>query len=225
MKRSLRELAPIGAALAACLLAACTAPAARSRTIEPHQPGLGASASDEDVEFTLSRAPQQKGPSGGAEFPIHSSEKWFPFRAQYLNIGVDEARRRDARLSKAAPPKEFWDEQTAIEAVSVWTSLCNECHGGRRRIRDALAMPPPPAGWGQGSGLFFGKRRPYPEIFAIITEGGPMRDGKASEMPSWEGKLSREQIWALIYFLEAQSAGIEGVFPPSLYPRGPHDVN
>ncbi len=39
-------------------------------------------------------------------------------------------------------------------------------------------------------------------------------------MPAWRGKLSKEQIWALIYFIEFQSGGIEGRFPPSLYPRG-----
>ena len=38
-------------------------------------------------------------------------------------------------------------------------------------------------------------------------------------MPAWRGKLSKEQIWALIYFVEYQSGGIEGRFPPSLYPR------
>ena len=35
-------------------------------------------------------------------------------------------------------------------------------------------------------------------------------------MPAWRGKLSKEQIWALIYFVEYQSGGIEGRFPPSL---------
>ena len=107
--------------------------------------------------------------------------------------------------------------------MSIWSALCNECHGGRRKIKDALAMPPPRSGWGRNEGLFFGKRRPYREIFKIITNGGPLRDGKPSEMPAWKGKLAKEQIWSLIYFLEYQSGGIEGVFPPSLYPRGPDD--
>jgi hypothetical protein len=42
-------------------------------------------------------------------------------------------------------------------------------------------------------------------------------------MPPWRGKLAREEIWALLYFLEYQSGGIEGRFPPSLYPRMPAD--
>ena len=35
---------------------------------------------------------------------------------------------------------------------------------------------------------------------------------------------TREQIWALLYFLEFQSGGIEGRFPPSLYPRMRSDM-
>jgi hypothetical protein len=32
---------------------------------------------------------------------------------------------------------------------------------------------------------------------------------------AWRGRLAREQIWAILYFLEFQSGGIEGRFPPS----------
>ena len=31
--------------------------------------------------------------------------------------------------------------------------------------------------------------------------------------------VAKEEIWAILYFLEFQSGGIEGRFPPSLYPR------
>jgi mono/diheme cytochrome c family protein len=80
-------------------------------------------------------------------------------------------------------------------------------------------MPPPPSDWGTGEGLFFGNRRSYATVFSTINLGGPPRDGKRSKMPAWTGKLAREQMWALLYFLEYQSGGIEGQFPPSLYPR------
>ena len=82
-----------------------------------------------------------------------------------------------------------------------------------------MKMPPPPAGWGRGDGLFFGNRRPYETLFHVVYNGGPERNGKRSEMPAWKGKLAKEQIWAILYFLEYQSGGIEGRFPPSLYPR------
>ena len=59
-------------------------------------------------------------------------------------------------------------------------------------------------------------RRPYAEIFKTIYNGKIEKEGNRWKMPAWRGKLSKEQIWALIYFVEYQSGGIEGRFPPSL---------
>jgi hypothetical protein len=101
----------------------------------------------------------------------------------------------------------------------VWTALCNECHGGRRHIEDVTTMPPPPARWGRREGLFFGAKRKYADVFGVVYKGGPERNGVRSDMPSWRGKLAKEMIWSLLYFLEYQSGGIEGHFPPSLYPK------
>jgi hypothetical protein len=204
------------------LFAAACAPAA-SRTIEPTiEPG--GSSSPDDSSFVLSRARTQGAVVERADFPIHLEEKWWPFRSEYLALSVEAAKARDAKISNRQAPDAFWDEQTAIEAVSIWSALCNECHGGRRTLKDALAMSPPPAGWGTGEGLFFGRSRPYAEIFHIIYNGGPDKNGVPSEMPKWGIRISREQIWSLIYFVEYQSGGVKGQFPPSLYPRRPADI-
>jgi mono/diheme cytochrome c family protein len=165
----------------------------------------------------MERSPSQQPPN----LPIHIEERWWPFRAEQLGISVDEARARDARIDRSGPPDDFWDERMAVEAVSIWTVLCNECHGGRRRIDDAIDMPRPPAGWGRGNGVFFGRTRLRAEVFDTIFGGGPMRDGVPSEMPKWGGRLSNEQIWALLYFVEFQSGGARSHFPPSLPPRPP----
>lgn len=204
-------------------LLSCAQP--HARVIEPNSnPSAASEGTAEpahaDDQFLISRAPQKAATGSSNEFPIHLAEKWFPFRGEYLGLTTDKAFDRDTGLSEIQGPGEFWDEQTAIEAVSIWSALCNECHGGRRKIKDALSMPAPPANWGRGLGLFFGKRRPYSEIFNVISRGGPVRDGKPSEMIAWRQRLAKEQIWSIIYFLEYQSGGIEGVFPPSLYPRG-----
>lgn len=199
----------------ALLLGACATPPP-TKTIEPK--------ADDDSSFTLSRQPAA-GAARVGEFPVHLGDAWFTFRAPYLSIEADQAKARDDSISEQVAPNGFWDEQSATEAVSLWSALCNECHGGRRRLKDALSMPPPAKDWGRGQGLFFGKRRPYAEIFAVISGGGPERNGKPSEMPAWRQKLAKEQIWSVIYFLEFQSGGIEGTFPPSLYPRGPQDVD
>jgi hypothetical protein len=205
------------------LLVAC-APQPASRTIEPTiEPTPGGQPTGDDDSFVLSRGTKAQTPTTRADFPIHLQDNWWPFRAEYLAISPAEAQARDEKITNRAPPDGFWDEQTALEAVSLWSALCNECHGGRRSLKDSLSMPPPPPGWGVGEGLFFGRRRPYVTIFDTITAGGPTRDGVPSEMPKWGGKIAREQIWSLIYFIEYQSGGVIGYFPPSLYPRKPTD--
>lgn len=192
------------------------------RTIEPGESKAAAS----DSAFVLSRKPSKKKAVAHeeSELPIHISEAWWPLRSSGLGISESQARDRDAAISDRQAPRVFWDNQTSTEAVAIWTSLCNECHGGRRNIEDASTMPPPAPGWGVGTGLFFGARRPYQQVFNIIYNGGPDKDGVESEMPVWKGKLSKELIWAILYFLEYQSGGIEGRFPPSLYPRRPESL-
>jgi mono/diheme cytochrome c family protein len=219
----------LGASVLSLLALSCgTAPsqqvATGPRTIEPPAGGGVARGSGDENEFVISRAR----PSGGAgnassaseDVPEpHLADDWWRFRADFLRTSIPQVRERDAAVSERQPPPVFWDQQTALEAAGVWGALCNECHGGRRRIEDAMKMPPPPAGWGRGDGLFFGVRRPYEMLFNIVYNGGPERNGKRSEMPAWRNRLAKEQIWAILYFLEYQSGGIEGRFPPSLYPR------
>ncbi len=206
-------------ALLLITIAACSAPRS-ARTIEPTIEPSVPRGMNGDTDFILSREPKVNTATVRADFPIHLEDKWWPFRSEYLGVSIADARARDARIS-SWPPENFWDEQTAIEAVSIWSALCNECHGGRRKLKDALDMPPPPPGWGVGDGLFFGRSRPYAEIFKIVFNGGPERDGKPSEMPNWGVRISREQIWSLIYFIWFQSGGVTGNFPPSLHPRVP----
>jgi hypothetical protein len=186
-------------------------------TIEPTV-GPAGPASPEDQSFVLSRAPALAA-ARAAMVDIHIGERWWHFRSDYLRSAEPQVRARDADISEVQAPDHFWDDQTAVEAINVWTAVCNECHGGRRRLEDALKMPPPAPEWGRGEGLFFGARRRYADVFMVVYRGGPERRGVRSEMPAWRGKISKELIWAILYFLEYQSGSIEGRFPPSLYPR------
>jgi mono/diheme cytochrome c family protein len=220
---------PFNVSVLSLVLAACAGPqqeqSATPRTIEPGSSSTRASSSssssggEETGEFVLSKRSARRGLSAEEQSTLHLADEWWRFRAEFLRMSVGQVRERDQEISERQPPPQFWDQQTAVEAASVWGSLCNECHGGRRAIGDAMKMPPPPSSWGRGTGLFFGQRRPYETLFAIVSGGGPERNGKKSEMPAWRGRLAREQIWAILYFLEYQSGGIEGRFPPSLYPR------
>jgi Cytochrome C oxidase, cbb3-type, subunit III len=196
---------------AATALTACASTPVVEKTIEP--------TAGEDSAFVLSRTPQAAAARPVEKPPVHVGDQWWPFRADFLKTSEDKTRDRDGDISEKQAPGGFWDLQTSVETISIWTTFCNECHGGRRKMEDVIRMPTPGANWGRGEGLFFGVRRPYAEIFRTVYSGKIEKEGNRWKMPAWRGKLSKEQIWALIYFVEYQSGGIEGRFPPSLYPR------
>jgi hypothetical protein len=203
-------------------LSCASAPPTTVNTIEPvpagaATPAAATPAGPEDQAFVLSRKPAAA--AKAAPIDLHIADRWWRFRGDYLHVAENQARSRDSELSEVQAPDHFWDEQTAVEAINVWSAVCNECHGGRRKLEDAMKMPVPAPDWGRGEGLFFGARRRYADVFMTIYRGGPERNGVRSEMPPWRGKIAKELIWAILYFLEYQSGGIEGRFPPSLYPR------
>jgi hypothetical protein len=205
------QLAVLAAATAS---ATCASTAPAEKTIEP--------TAAADTGFVLSRdpAPVRAAAAEPHLGQVHIGDLWWSFRGDYLKVGEGRARDRDADISEKQAPNDFWDEQSAVETIYIWGTFCNECHGGRRKMEDVVRMPGPAANWGRGEGLFFGIRRPYADIFRTISNGKIEKEGNRWKMPAWRGKLSKEQIWALIYFIEYQSGGIEGRFPPSLYPRG-----
>jgi hypothetical protein len=196
-----------------------TAGSASETPSSPTGEGQARPARKEEGEFVLSKDPSQTVRSSEADW-IHVGDAWWKFRGDFIKASEANARERDNAISEKQAPNDFWDRQTAVETAMIWTALCNECHGGRRRIEDALGMPAPPLNWGKTDGLFFGQRRQYSYLFNVVFNGGgtPKEDGKRP-MPPWKGKLAKEQIWSLLYFLEYQSGGIEGRFAPSLYPR------
>lgn len=149
---------------------------------------------------------QQK---AGGDIPaeIHLGDRWFEHRSAFLGMSKQEAQRRDDDVDSKAPPQDkFWDEQVAVEAASLWRRLCNECHGGRRSIERALQIPAPPDGWGTTEGQFFGRARPHQQIFQKILHGGDEpKEANQQKMPPWGHLLAREQIWALVWFIEQAS--------------------
>jgi len=198
--------ATLGALSSTC----ATAPQPPPRTIEPPS---------NDTVFVLSREPTGAKPVE-SRGPVHINDAWWAFRASHLKVTEAEVKEREAAISEKEPPLDFWDPQTSAETIAIWSEFCNECHGGRRKREDVLKMPAPSPTWGKGEGLFFGARRAYTDIFRTISHGKIEKEGNRYRMPAWKGKLAKEQIWALMYFVEYQSGGIEGRFPPSLYPRG-----
>jgi mono/diheme cytochrome c family protein len=157
----------------------------------------------------------QQAPDDQPAGAVHLGEQWFEHRAAFLGMSAKDAELRDGDVDQTAPPQDrFWDEQLAVEAASMWRLLCNECHGGRRSIQRAKEIPPPPPGWGSSEGQFFGKPRPHQEIFQKIFHGGDEpTDPEQQKMPPWGDRLSREQIWALVWFIEHASNDVVLTMP------------
>lgn len=152
-------------------------------------------------------------------YTVRLGSAWFTARGEWLGVTPKDAERRDAVISDSIPPPDFWDRQTATEAAALWGGLCNDCHGGRRRVSTAKEIPPPAPDWPTKQAFFFGRPRLPGAEFRTIFGGGPPRGEVPSEMPAWGRKLSREQIWALVYFIAWESGGVEGAFPPGLFPK------
>ncbi len=135
-------------------------------------------------------------------------DAWLERRARQLGVSLDEARHRDATLSVATPPDVATDDaQTRAEAVAIWGRVCASCHGVSGRLDGVTQKTdPPPRAWGgMGArmGFFFGGDKMRAGIYRAIAEGGPVRDGKPSPMPAWGPTFAREQIWALVRYLES----------------------
>lgn len=181
-----------------CLIGGCRHKGGEVRAAV--KPGPEAAAKDAGT------APAKNAPP--PETSVHFGESWYALRAEKLGVDAEEAKRRDvSSFSEDGPNAKFWDEQTAVEAASIWTAVCNECHEGTRRMEDAKAVTKPPKDWGHGTGYFFGRLKSHRGVYEIIRDGLPYIEGRApnENMPAWGKKLAREQIWALVYWLESQS--------------------
>ncbi len=165
-------------------------------------------ASTDSDDTQPARAPSKTPPrQAPVRIEIHPGESWYAFRAAELGLTADQAALRDEEITDEGPPTDrFWDDQLAIEVASIFRGLCNECHGGRRRIEDAPNIPPPEMGWGQTEGPFYDRILSHRQAFRSIFYGGRPKGGKRSKMPAWGNKLSREQIWGLIYYVEYASS-------------------
>ena len=133
----------------------------------------------------------------------HLGDDWFEWRAERLGISIDDARERDAAISVNKPPRDSLDGQTAMEAAVIWANLCARCHGfdGRMKgVAEADAMPDTKwGGVGVKMGFAFGADAMRAGIYESIAEGP---NDPQSPMLAWKHNLSREQMWALVFYVE-----------------------
>lgn len=135
-------------------------------------------------------------PTGTVGEP-HLESEWFLFRAQSLGMDVEAAMARDRALSETEPPEP--DATTRHEAAALWRSLCAGCHGATGRLEGVPVLEPAPRKWGgfgASMGFFFGGDKMRAGLYRKIRDGG-------EKMPAWGELLAKEQLWALVAYLEA----------------------
>ncbi len=133
----------------------------------------------------------------------HFGDDWFAYRAKGLGLATpDEAKARDAAISDTVPPAES-DEQLKAEGEAIWLQICASCHGKTAR-KEGVVYPPgqkEPRKWGgmgAAMGFFFGGNKMRAGLYRTIHDGKP-----DTPMVSFGPTLAREQIWALVFFLES----------------------
>lgn len=141
-------------------------------------------------------------PSALKEDAPHLGPDWFTYRGKGVALAPDAALARDATLPEDAPPNDVWDEQLRAEARAIWLQSCASCHGKRGKNEDVVFAPgvKPPRKWGTvgtAMGFTFGGDKMRAGIYRTIRDGRP-----DTPMVAWKPSLSREQIWALVFFLE-----------------------
>jgi mono/diheme cytochrome c family protein len=116
------------------------------------------------------------------------------------------ARAPSASPSEAeVPPRDAWTEEQKAESAELWRTHCGACHGADGKLTHVPPMEPRPREWGTFGaqmGFFFGGDAMRAGIYRRIARGGDA-EGRPSPMPDFEGRLSREQIWGLVFLLES----------------------
>lgn len=154
--------------------------------------------------------------------PVHLGDDWFAFRAASASregavpheatpddiaAATSAARARDAAIAGDTPPASL-DRSVLVEASAVYRKVCAECHGADGTPPDPMPdggkRPRAWGGTGTRMGFFFGGDSMRRGIWRTIRKGSePEAEGKAPRMPAWQTKLSREQTWGLVRYLES----------------------
>lgn len=141
-------------------------------------------------------------PSDFKEPTAHFGDDWFAYRAKGLGLAdAEAAKARDLAISDTVPPSES-DEQLKSEGEAIWGQVCAECHGKTGRKEGVVFAPgtKEPRKWGgmgAAMGFFFGGNKMRGGLYRTIRDGRP-----DTPMIAWAPTLAREQIWALVFFLE-----------------------
>lgn len=106
--------------------------------------------------------------------------------------------------SSAQTPVQRWYPAEVLDTGrALYVESCSSCHGmqgegapdWRKRGPDGKWPPPPLNGTGHAW------HHPLPVLYRVIMQGSPAGSGN---MPAWQGKLSREEVLAIIAWFQSQ---------------------
>lgn len=132
-----------------------------------------------------------------------TGEDWYRFRAGQLSISQQAAVERDRQLSEEEPPELPENEAFRRQTALLYERQCAACHGsdgdpgdfniGRFAPREFGTM-------GMSMGFTFGGDKMRAGIYRVIRDG--KKRGETVTMPAFGDRLAREQIWALVRYIE-----------------------
>lgn len=133
----------------------------------------------------------------------HIDADWFTHRAAALGITEEAARLRDQQINEDVPFETATSPEMQQEAAALWGALCAACHGAYGQPPEIPGTTPKPAfgTTAMGMGFFFGGDKMRAGLYKVIAEGKVDEAGNQT-MRSWRGIISREQMWALVAYIE-----------------------
>jgi len=151
-----------------------------------------------------------------ADYQNDPAKAYRAIRAEELGIGVDQTLTRDQALSTTRNPFDARKDPVAVSRGAViYKQHCAECHGQNADGRGTrLPEPLAEADFHDFSHRFAvtlhgGAPRSW---FKKITQGytaeTPNRDGTFAEMPPFDNRLAREQVWLAITYLQSLDADL-----------------
>lgn len=143
--------------------------------------------------------------------PASPKQAFLNWRAAQQSISVDEARRRDEALGASRNPFDANRDRQAVSlGAAVYAAHCLRCHGENVDGRGPDVLPAAPCSdfhaFGRRVAVTLHRGAPR-SWFSKIRDGhGPVvsyPDGPSTAMPAFGDKLSNEQIWLAITYLQS----------------------
>lgn len=138
-------------------------------------------------------------------YKSHTREAWLLQASVNDKVSLKEQTKKDNQLGEYEVPHFLkQDPKTMREAKAIWRDTCSACHGmtGKSiKLKNSDVQSRNFGTMGMSMGFLFGGDKMRAGIFRKISQGS--NANRTDLMPSYNQKLSRQQIWGLVFFIES----------------------